>query len=1033
MRFWILVYICASMKLWNLVWLSLLWNGVLAQTINMDGINVRNIGPAGMSGRFTGIAVDNKGHIYAGAASGGVWKSEDGGLAWKPIFDSMPVQSIGAIAVHANNDDIVWVGTGEGNPRNSHNSGAGIYRSLDAGKTWQLMGLEQTKNIHRIVLDPADENKITVGVLGVAWGKTAERGIYQSTDGGKTWTQKLSVNENTGCAELVMDPNNHNKMIAAMWEFNRKPYHFTSGGVGSGMYMTVDGGKTWQKIEKGLPTVNIGRMGLAIAASNSQRVYALVESNEIALYRSDDGGYSWIKTSNNTLVGNRPFYYAEIYVDPSNENHVISLWSQVTHSIDGGKNWEVLASWNHVHPDHHALWINAKNPKHMINGNDGGINISYDGGRHWRQVDNLPVGQFYHVAVDDGLPYNVYGGLQDNGSWKGPGFSFNYGGLRSSQWQELLYGDGFDVQPVNKEEGYAMSQGGNLYYYNTLEGYRKYIQPVKETEQELRWNWNSPIALTGNKQTVFYGSQYVHMSQDKGQSWKIISPDLSTNDSAKLHQARSGGLTIDATNAENYCTIVSLAVTSSDEILWAGTDDGNIWSCKGTESDFGIDYNNWKKYSINGLPSHAYIQQIVVDEDEKQVWVVANNYRQNDWNAYLFYSGDAGKTWKNIETADVKAHCLSFRNDSKNKDLYFLGTDRGLYISYNAGKKWTRYTKLPACPVQDMVIEKRNDDLVIGTFGRSIWILDDLETMRQLNNTIKDSLKIVSFQLGFWNQMGMPPGERFANDDRFKGENKDLRSIVNFNYAGTAKKAKISISTQDGKTIRSYTSNLKNGLNMAYWHGETNGLRWPSYQNYNETEDLPGGAPLLQSGQYWYKIEIDNFKDSILFQYNNTISYNQPYTQENQKRYDTLTTIISKAHKAFEDLKAAKVKLQAAMNQKYKTDSMTQEVKKTCKRNIDLIDTLQLQFMVPPWFTAYEEITPRLNKSLYSAYSHITSNTSPETSRYISNAQRALEAAKNHSQQVFAQINNYFETEWPKDKLEIYKTWQKLEETFGGY
>ncbi|MDG1099339.1 MAG: hypothetical protein P8O20_08145 [Bacteroidia bacterium] len=987
-------------------------------------ISIRNIGPAGMSGRFTSIDVDSRGSIYAGAASGGVWKSEDGGLKWQPIFDSMPIQSIGAIKISPSNDDILWAGTGEGNPRNSHNSGAGIFKSLNGGKDWVFKGLEETKNIHRIIIDPRDENKITVGVLGSAWGDSEHRGVYQTSDGGETWNKILFAGKGTGCAELVVDPNNPNKMMASMWEFRRKPYTFNSGGVSSGIFMTIDGGKTWNKIEKGLPSGILGRAGLAISRSNPKVVYAMVESKTYDLFKSVDGGYTFTKMSSQTAMGNRPFYYAEIYVNPTNENHVYSLWSQISHSIDGGKNWKILASWSHIHPDHHALWINPENPKHMINGNDGGINITYDGGNHWRMSDNLPVGQFYHIAVDEEMPYHVYGGLQDNGSWKGPGFSFTQDGIKTSEWQEVLFGDGFDVQPLNGTQGYAMSQGGNIYYYDLDQG-KKFIQPAKFGKTTLRFNWNAAIAI--DEQKLFMGSQFVHLSEDKGQSWKIISPDLTSNDPDKLQQAESGGLTIDATNAENYCTITSLA--GGKELLWAGTDDGNVWVRNEKEA--------WSKVSenINSVPKNIYIQQIHLNaKNEKDAWVVANNYRQNDWKPYLYHTRNQGKTWVNLVTDDLKGHALSFLQDPIHENLLFLGTDRGLYYSFDAGQKWQRLAQMPACPVQDLVHQKGEDDLVIGTFGRSIWIMDDLETFRTLGQKNKDSFEIIAVQQGHPNERKRAPGARFDADDHFRGKNKDTRATVSYHYTGAlGVKGKVQVfHGNEAKAIRTFHFKpSKKGLNYVHWDFRRDGLRFPTYRKVKEDADLPSGIVCPDNGPFTLVLQIKKQKDTIVLNHLDTRASIFRF-QGNMELMDSLKQITSKAFDVFEDLKAAKVKLLKYKQNKYSSDSLMKKVKKECKVFIGKIDTLQLLFSLPPSFTQYEEITPRLNGVLYQSYALLRNHTAT-TKIENSNAAMALGNASLFTAAVVDQINGFFQNTWQNIPFDTWDQWEKPERTFGDY
>ncbi|MBT6004693.1 MAG: hypothetical protein HOG79_03165, partial [Prolixibacteraceae bacterium] len=443
---------------------------VFAQKLDisqLENMKARSIGPAGMSGRIVAVdaVISNPDIIYVGAASGGVWKSVDGGVIWKPIFDDEKLINIGALKICQTNPDIIWVGTGEGNPRNSINIGGGIYKSMDAGKTWKMMGLEATKNIHRILLDPRDENTLYVGAIGNPYGEHPERGVFKTTNGGETWDKILYVDEKTGVGEMVMDPKNPNKLFVNMWEHRRWPWFFNSGGKSSGLHVTLDGGKNWKKLnseDNGLPEGDLGRMGLAIAPSNPAIVYALIESKKNALYKSTDGGNKFSKLNEGREIGNRPFYYYEIYVDPVDSKRLYSLHSGISMSDDGGKSFTSIEGG--THSDHHALWINPNDPTHIIEGNDGGMNISMDHGKTWRFIQNIPVGQFYHVRVDNDTPYNVYGGLQDNGSWRGPGYVWKSGGIINELWQEVMFGDGFDVMPDPDDSrfGYAMSQQGNV-------------------------------------------------------------------------------------------------------------------------------------------------------------------------------------------------------------------------------------------------------------------------------------------------------------------------------------------------------------------------------------------------------------------------------------------------------------------------------------------------------------------------------------------------------------------------------------------
>ena len=465
----------------------------------LKDISPRNIGPAGMSGRVTSIDVvlNNTDIIYAGTASGGLWKSESGGIKWTPIFDNELTASIGAVKVLQSNPSVIWVGTGEGNPRNSLNGGFGIYKSINGGKTWIEKGLKETRHIHRIIIDPTNSDVIYVGAIGSPWGEHKERGVYKSIDGGDNWKKILFTNNKSGAADLVMDPENPNKLIAAMWEHKREPWYFNSGGKGSGLHITYDGGENWKKIstKEGLPKGDLGRIGIAIAPSSPNIIYALIESKKNALYKSEDGGENWKKINDKSDIGGRPFYYSEIYVDPQNENRVYSIFTYVNVSEDGGKNFKQLMPAyrvsNGVHPDHHAWWIHPENGKFMIDGNDGGLNITKDGGKSWRFVENLPVAQFYHINVDNEYPYNVYGGMQDNGSWRGPAYVWKDQGIRNSYWQEISFGDGFDVVPDKDDSryGWTMSQQGYVSRYDWKTGNNYSVQPTHpDGVTDLRFN-----------------------------------------------------------------------------------------------------------------------------------------------------------------------------------------------------------------------------------------------------------------------------------------------------------------------------------------------------------------------------------------------------------------------------------------------------------------------------------------------------------------------------------------------------------------
>lgn len=759
-------------------------------------MNIRNIGPGTMSGRITSIAVDpNRPEvIYAGAASGGLWRSTSGGTTWEPIFDKAPTQGIGSIALNPRNPDEIWVGTGEGNPRNSQDFGIGIFKTINGGKDWVCMGLENTRTIHRVLLHRDNPDVIFAASLGSTYGPTEERGVFKSSDGGKTWKKALFVNNLTGCSELVADPQNPNKLFAAMWEYQRWPWFFKSGGAGSGLYVSYDAGETWEKrTEKdGLPEGELGRMGLAIAPSNPNVVYALVEAKENALYKSTDGGQNWQKMADKGQ-GDRPFYYSEIYVDPKNENRVYSIFTYISRSEDGGKSFSTWAGWT-IHPDHHAFWISPDNPDYIINGNDGGLNITVDGGKTWRFAENIPVGQFYHVETDNEWPYNIYGGLQDNGSWVGPSAVWKSGGIRNSDWQEVYFGDGFETMPRKDDARYvfAESQGGELSLVDRKTGESKYLKPLHpDGTTYLRFNWNAALAQDPHKlQGIYFGSQFLHYSDDLGQNWRIISPDLTTNDTSKLHQDISGGLTFDATNAENHCAITAINPSPVQAgVVWVGTDDGQLQVTK----DGGKNWENCSKL-LPDAPKSGWIPAIEASPVRAgEAFVVVNNYRQNDWEPYLYHTTDFGKSWKRIATpknlptangAKGGNYCLSVVQDPEAPNLIFLGTEHGLYISINTGTDWVKVPgeTLPSVPIFDMKIQQRDGDLVLGTFGRGIWIWDNLSPLRALAKEgvaiLDQPFKLFPPQTGILAEYRSFDGSRFGVDAMYEGANKGTGIII---------------------------------------------------------------------------------------------------------------------------------------------------------------------------------------------------------------------------------------------------------------
>ncbi|HKV06540.1 MAG TPA: hypothetical protein VJ725_00285, partial [Thermoanaerobaculia bacterium] len=698
----------------------------------LAGLKARSIGPATMSGRVAAVDVadSNPDLVYVGTAAGGVWKSVNGGLTWAPTFDDQPVASIGDVQIFQPNPDVVWVGSGEGNPRNSVSIGNGVYRTLDGGLTWQHLGLEKTERIHRVVLHPRDPNVAWIAALGQLWGENPDRGVYRTTDGGRSWKKVLYVDERTGAADLIADPSNPNHLIAAMWDFRRWPWIFRSGGPGSGLYQTWDGGETWKKLteEDGLPKGNLGRTGLAISHSNPNIIYALVEADKSALLRSDDNGKTWKTVNDDPRTAERPFYYADIKVDPEWPNRLYNLTARLQVSEDSGKTWNGLGRSREIHGDYHDLWINPNDPEHMIAANDGGLGISRDRGETWMFVGNLPVGQFYHVNVDMDRPYNVYGGLQDNGSWRGPSSTREGGGIRSSSWEVVGGGDGFDTSPDPEDsmKGYSMSQGGELVRWDLRSRSATTIRPPDplpgDGREKLRFNWNAGLAQDPFEPgTIYYGSQYLHKSTDRGDNWTIISPDLTTDDPEKQKGSQSGGLTPDVTAAENHTTIVAIAPSPREKgVLWVGTDDGRLHVTR----DGGKTWTSVEK-NVSGVPANTWIPHITPSKyDAASAFVVFDNHRRADFAPYVYRTDDWGKTWKSLTTKDVQGYAYKVEQDPVDKDLLFLGTEFGLWVSFDGGARWHRWTHgVPTTSVMDLVVHPRDQDLVIATHGRAMYIV----------------------------------------------------------------------------------------------------------------------------------------------------------------------------------------------------------------------------------------------------------------------------------------------------------------------
>lgn len=785
------------------------------------GLRARAIGPAVMGGRIA--AIDAVGEdpltIYVGAASGGVWKSVDGGLAFQPVFDDHN-QSIGAIEIDPSDPETVWVGTGETWVRNTVSVGDGLYKTTDGGDNWTRVGLEDSERIATIRVDPTDGDTVYACVTGHLFNDHETRGVYKTTDGGESWKQILYVDEKTGCADLDMDPQEPKVLYAAMWQFRRSPDFFNSGGPGSGLYQSTDGGETWNELTNGLPKGDLGRIAVAVAPSRPSTVYATVEADESALFRSDDLGKSWTNVNSSMNVTVRPFYFSELIIDPKDHLRVYKPGLFLTISTDGGKSFSSMFGGGFsisVHPDHHALWINPKNPHEILLGTDGGLYASYDRANHWRHVQSLPISQFYHVSHDMKWPYDVYGGLQDNNSWVGPSRGPN--GVGNCDWEVIGIGDGFWAFPDPEDNNiiYTEYQGGQLLRVNRELKSVKQIKPFSDAEtEELRFNWNTPIHLSPNDtKTIYYGSQFLHRSRDRGETWERISPDLTTDDPARQRQAETGGLTIDNSTAENNTTIYAIhEAPKNPDVIWVGTDDGNVQITR----DGGETWSNVVS-NIPGVPEMTWVSSVEASPHaEGTAFVTFDGHRSGDMAIYAFRTDDFGASWTSITTDEIAGYVWKIIQDPVNPDLLFLGTEFGLFVSLDGGGEWTRFEEnLPKVAVHDIVIHPTEHDVILATHGRGIQIIDDITALRALTPEVVESnvalLPSRPSPMTITTQLsGFSSGE-------YIGETVPEAAAITFyqKKRHLFGDLKLEIYDQDDKLITTLPAPKRRGLNRVYW------------------------------------------------------------------------------------------------------------------------------------------------------------------------------------------------------------------------
>jgi photosystem II stability/assembly factor-like uncharacterized protein len=883
----------------------------------ISGLGARNIGSATMSGRISAIAarvVDGKTVLYVGAASGGVWKSQDGGTTFKPVLDKQGTQSIGAIAIDPSHPNNVWVGTGEAWTRNSVSIGDGIYRSSDGGETWTHSGLPESERIVRILVHPTSSAVVYACVPGKLWSDSTDRGLYKTSDGGKTWALVLKgPNPSTGCSSVTMDPRNPEVLIAGMWDFRRKGWTFRSGGdgptapSGSGMFRSSDGGKTWAPMmsSKGLPAGPWGRVEVVYAPSDPRIVYALIESRASALFRSADGGATWEQRDTSQMMVWRPFYFARLVVDPTNPDRLFKPDLRLSVSEDGGRSFADSSGGSHA--DWHDLWIEPTNPKHVVGGDDGGLWLSYDGGNRWWKGNNLPISQFYHVSLDDRDPYQVYGGLQDNSSWVGD--SSYPGGVTNARWENLYGGDGFWTipDPTDPDAVYAESQGGNIGRVNRKTLAVRDIQPKAGYHEKLRFNWNTPIhASPTQKGTIYIGAQFLFRSRDRGDTWERVSPDLTTNDPEKQKQELSGGVTVDNSSAEMHTTIYSISESPRNaSVIWVGTDDGNVQVTRDAA-------RTWHNVAGNvpGLPPASWVSWVEASRfDPATAYATFDRHTFGDMTPWVYKTTDYGKTWTRIVGPDqgVRGYVHTIKEDTVKKDLLFLGTELGLWISVDGGARWAQFRggDFPNVAVREVQIHPRDGDLVIATHGRGMWVIDDLTPLRGLTGEVLQRstafLPVRNVQQrmqanGGWNE----------GDAVFSGENAPGGASITYYLRSRHIYGPIKLEVLDpaGKLVDTITPSKRRGINRVTWNMR---VKPPQVPRAAQVAFASSQGPRVPPGTYTVRLtrgaEVAETKLAI------GIDRRAPFSATDRKaQFDA----AMKAHALFGEMTKLAVRIDAA-------------------------------------------------------------------------------------------------------------------------
>lgn len=816
---------------------------VLAQRIDESTLaraEWRAIGPAVMGGRIDDVAVDerNPSTIYVGAASGGLWKTTNAGTTWTPLFDAQPVSSIGDVALAPSNPDIVWVGTGEPNNRQSSTFGDGVYKSTDAGRTWTHMGLRDTQHIGRVIVDPTDPNVVYVGALGRLWGPNKERGVFKTTDGGRTWTHALFINEDTGVVDMVMDPGNRQVLYAAAYQRRRVPWGFNGGGPGGGIHKTMDGGRTWIQLTNGLPQGIVGRIGLAIWRKDPRVLYALVEHKEGGTFRSGDAGATWRKVND---LNPRPMYYSKIHIDPGNDQRIYVLGAPFYVSDDGGKTFRDPTSGREgpnrgmsptydvgVHGDHHALWINPANPKHLILGNDGGLYFSFDASATWDKVNNIPLAQYYAIGVDMQTPYTICGGLQDTHSWCGPSATRHHIGITNDDWVQINFGDGMyaQIDPADPDTIYTESQGGNIVRFHRATGDRKNIKPHPPAgEAPYRFNWTTPIVISPHDpKTIYLGGNRVFTSNDRGDTWRR-SVDVTRNEDRDklpiMGVLPSSEMLSRHDGVSAWGTITTLAESPVKAgVLWTGTDDGAVLVSRDAGENWTLLHDR-----IPALAQRGRISRVEPSgHDAATAYVSVDRHEYDDFGPYLYVTRDFGQTWTDLSKGLPRVGWINVvREHHENPRLLFVGTETGLFVSASGGEHWTPFTgTFPTVPVDDLVIHPRDNDLIVGTHGRSLYVLDDISWLSELSPAVLTSdvhlfpPRSATVRLA-WKH------ESYGAQRTFIGPNPDVGAILQYHLRSAEPGATMIVRDAQGQLVRELPATGNAGFNRVVWDLRANG------------------------------------------------------------------------------------------------------------------------------------------------------------------------------------------------------------------